>query len=69
MAEGALLLTFTNIAAIQLSSSVVFWSMGFRRITRISKSLPFFLICDAPSLVAVAVLTAVFLVNFKSVFS
>ena len=69
MAEGALLLTFTNIVAIQLSSSVVFWLMGFRTITRMSKSLPSFLVRNAPSLVLVLVLAAVFSINFKSVFA
>jgi len=33
---GALLLTFTNIVAIQFSSSVVFWLSGFRKISRTS---------------------------------
>ena len=69
MAEGALLLTFTNIVAIQLSSSVVFWLMGFRRFTRISKSLPSFVVGSAPSLIIVLVLTVVFFMNFESVFS
>jgi uncharacterized hydrophobic protein (TIGR00271 family) len=69
MAEGALLLTFTNIVGIQFSSSVVFWLMGFRTITRIRKSLPSFLVRNAPSLVLVLVLAVVFLMNFKSLFS
>ena len=69
MAEGALLLTFTNIVAIQLSSSVVFWLMGFRTITRISKSLPSFLVRNALSIILVLALAAVFLINFNSVFS
>lgn len=69
MAGGALLLTFTNIVAIQLAASVVFWLMGFRAITRISKSLSSFLVRDAPSLLTLLVLAAIFLVNFKSVFS
>jgi len=33
LALGALLLTFTNMVAIQFASSVVFWLAGFRRIT------------------------------------
>jgi uncharacterized hydrophobic protein (TIGR00271 family) len=33
---GALLLTFTNMVAIQFASSVVFWVTGFRRITSAS---------------------------------
>ncbi|MBI4804866.1 MAG: DUF389 domain-containing protein [Desulfovibrio sp.] len=32
-ASGALLLTFTNIVAIQFASSVVFWFTGFRKIS------------------------------------
>jgi len=33
LGSGALLLTFTNIVAIQFSSSVVFWLAGFRKIS------------------------------------
>ena len=33
LGSGALLLTFTNIVAIQFSSSVVFWLAGFRTIS------------------------------------
>jgi len=33
LGSGALLLTFTNIVAIQFSSSVVFWFAGFRKIS------------------------------------
>jgi uncharacterized hydrophobic protein (TIGR00271 family) len=36
LAFGALLLTFTNMVAIQFSSSVVLWLIGFRRISRTS---------------------------------
>lgn len=35
LGSGALLLTFTNIVAIQFSSSVVFWLAGFRKISHI----------------------------------
>jgi uncharacterized hydrophobic protein (TIGR00271 family) len=34
LGSGALLLTFTNIVAIQFASSVVFWFTGFRAISR-----------------------------------
>ena len=37
---GALLLTFTNIVAIQFSSSIVFWLSGFRKISH-AKGLSF----------------------------
>jgi uncharacterized hydrophobic protein (TIGR00271 family) len=33
-ASGAFLLTFVNIVAIQFASSVVFWSAGFRQVSR-----------------------------------
>ena len=36
LAFGALLLTFTNMVAIQFASSVVLWLAGFRRISRAS---------------------------------
>lgn len=36
LALGALLLTFTNVVAIQFASSVVLWLTGFRRISRTS---------------------------------
>jgi uncharacterized hydrophobic protein (TIGR00271 family) len=36
LASGALLLTFTNMVAIQFASSVVLWLTGFRRISRTS---------------------------------
>jgi uncharacterized hydrophobic protein (TIGR00271 family) len=36
LAFGALLLTFTNMVAIQFASSVVLWLTGFRRISRTS---------------------------------
>ncbi|MFV0439040.1 MAG: DUF389 domain-containing protein [Desulfopila sp.] len=41
LGSGALLLTFTNIVAIQFSSSVVFWLAGFRKISQ-AKGLSFF---------------------------
>lgn len=69
MAGGALLLTFTNIVAIQFAASVVFWLIGFRKITKRSKSLATFLIEDAPSLVIVLVLATVFLINLSNVFA
>lgn len=34
LGSGALLLTFTNIVAIQFASSAVFWITGFRKISR-----------------------------------
>ena len=36
LAFGALLLTFTNMVAIQFASSVVLWLNGFRRVSRTS---------------------------------
>jgi len=41
LGTGALLLTFTNIVAIQFSSSVVFWLSGFRKISN-TRGLSFF---------------------------
>lgn len=51
---GALLLTFTNIVAIQFSSSVVFWFSGFRKISR-TKGLSF-LVFMKSNLVSIAIL-------------
>ncbi|MBV5316278.1 MAG: DUF389 domain-containing protein [Desulfobulbaceae bacterium] len=57
LGSGALLLTFTNIVAIQFASSVVFWFTGFREISR-TKGLPFliFLKNNAVSVVILCVL-------------
>jgi len=51
---GALLLTFTNIVAIQFSSSVVFWLSGFRKVS-FTKGLSF-LTFMKNNLVSVAIL-------------
>lgn len=54
MGYGALLLTFTNIVAIQFSSSVVFWLSGFRKISQ-SKGLSFFSFIKS-NLISIAIL-------------
>jgi uncharacterized hydrophobic protein (TIGR00271 family) len=60
LGSGALLLTFTNIVAIQFASSVVFWFTGFRKISR-TQGLPFliFLKSNAISIVILCVLAFV----------
>jgi uncharacterized hydrophobic protein (TIGR00271 family) len=60
LGSGALLLTFTNIVAIQFASSVVFWFTGFRKISR-NQGLPFliFLKSNAISIVILCVLAFV----------
>ncbi len=61
MGGGALLLTFTNIVAIQFSSSVVFWLAGFRKISQ-AKGLSFYSFLKS-NLISIAILCvlAVFL--------
>ncbi|NTW87817.1 MAG: TIGR00341 family protein [Desulfobulbaceae bacterium] len=54
LGAGALLLTFTNIVAIQFSSSVVFWLSGFRKISR-TKGLSFLAFMRS-NLVSIAIL-------------
>lgn len=54
MGGGALLLTFTNIVAIQFSSSIVFWLSGFRKISN-AKGLSF-LTFIKNNLISVAIL-------------
>jgi uncharacterized hydrophobic protein (TIGR00271 family) len=60
LGSGALLLTFTNIVAIQFASSVVFWLTGFRNISR-TKGLSFFVFAksNAVSIVILCVLVFV----------
>jgi len=60
LAGGAALLAFTNIVAIQLAFSAVFWIGGYRRLTSFGE-LVFvtFLRRELPSLALVAVLAAV----------
>lgn len=60
LAGGAALLAFTNIVAIQLAFSAVFWIAGYRRATSFGE-LVFvtFLRRALPSLVLVAVLAAI----------
>jgi uncharacterized hydrophobic protein (TIGR00271 family) len=61
LAGGALLLAFTNIVAIQLAFSAVFWVGGYRRLTSFGKFGFFAFVRRAlPSLVLVVVLAAVF---------
>ena len=57
---GALLLTFTNIVAIQFSSSVVFWLSGFRKVSR-ARGLSFlgFLKTNLVSILVLCVLAIV----------
>ena len=60
LGSGALLLTFTNIIAIQFASSVVFWFTGFRKISHI-KGLPFltFMKANAVSIAILCILAVV----------
>ena len=59
MARGALLLALTNVAAIQVAFSAVFWAGGYRRLTAIGKQGSFaFLRRNLLSIAAVAVLAA-----------
>lgn len=60
LGSGAMLLTFTNIVAIQFASSVVFWLTGFRNISR-TKGLSFFVFAksNAVSIVILCVLVFV----------
>lgn len=51
---GALLLTFTNIVAIQFSSSAVFWLSGFRKISH-ARGLSFLTFMSS-NLVSIAIL-------------
>jgi uncharacterized hydrophobic protein (TIGR00271 family) len=57
---GALLLTFTNIVAIQFSSSIVFWIAGFRKISH-AKGLSFlgFVKSNLVSIVILCVLAVI----------
>ena len=60
LAGGALLLAFTNIVAIQLAFSAVFWLGGYRRLTSFEElGLLTFLRRALPSLALVAVLAAI----------
>lgn len=63
LAFGAFLLTFTNIVAIQFSSSVVLWFTGFRKISH-TKGISFLVFLKTNS-VSIAILTvlAVVLTN------
>jgi uncharacterized hydrophobic protein (TIGR00271 family) len=60
LALGALLLTFTNMVAIQFAASIVLWMTGFRRLSRM-KGLTWliFLRRNSLSLALLAVLAAV----------
>ena len=59
MARGALLLALTNVAAIEVAFSAVFWAGGYRRLTAIGKQGSFaFLRRNLLSIAAVAVLAA-----------
>jgi uncharacterized hydrophobic protein (TIGR00271 family) len=60
LGSGAMLLTFTNIVAIQFASSVVFWLTGFRKISR-TQGLSFFAFArsNAVSIVILCVLVFV----------
>ena len=61
-ARGALLLALTNVAAIQVAFSAVFWAGGYRQLTAIGKQASFpFLRRNLLSVAAVSVLAAAFL--------
>lgn len=54
---GAVLLTFTNMVAIQFSSSTVFWLCGFHKVSQLQgRSLLLFLKQNSVSLILLAVL-------------
>jgi uncharacterized hydrophobic protein (TIGR00271 family) len=60
LAGGALLLALTNIVAIQLAFSAVFWISGYRRLTAIrERGILAFLRRDLPSIAFVCILAAV----------
>lgn len=60
LGSGALLLTFTNIVAIQFSSSVVFWLSGFRKISNLrEQSFLGFMKRNLVSIVILCVLTVI----------
>ena len=68
LAFGALLLVFTNIVAIQFSSSVVLWLTGFRRIGRTSGlSLLAFAQGNAISIVILFAMAVVFTTSLQRV--
>ncbi len=69
LAWGAFMLAVTNIIAIQFSASVVMWFMGFRGITRLSKSLPAFLARDAPGILIILALGLSFASNLEEAVS
>lgn len=64
-AFGALSLAATNMVAIHFAGSVVMWLVGYRGITKISRRLGSFLVRDAPSILAVLALGAVFSVDLR----
>jgi uncharacterized hydrophobic protein (TIGR00271 family) len=68
LAFGALLLTFTNMVAIQFASSVVLWLTGFRRISRTSEqSLLAFVQGNVISIVILLALAVVFTTSLHRV--
>jgi uncharacterized hydrophobic protein (TIGR00271 family) len=70
LAGGALLLSVTNFAAIQLAFSAVFWAGGYRRLTGIGgRGLIVFLRRDALSLALVCLLAALFGLRLHSAVS
>lgn len=60
---GALLLTFTNMVAIQFACSVVLWFTGFRKVTRISGHSFFTFIRRNVVSIAILLVLAVVLTN------
>jgi uncharacterized hydrophobic protein (TIGR00271 family) len=68
LAGGALLLALTNIAAIQVAFSAVFWVAGFRRLTRIGQQgFLAYLRRDLLSVTFVCVMALVLAVQLRSV--
>jgi len=60
---GALLLTFTNMVAIQFAFSVVLWFSGFRHVTRISGHSLFTFIRSNAVSIAILLVLAIVLTN------
>jgi uncharacterized hydrophobic protein (TIGR00271 family) len=67
LALGAIMLAGTNIIAIQFSSSIVMWLIGFRNISHLSDSFWNFIRRDAPSIIIVFAMGGLFADNLHHV--
>ncbi|MCE5323036.1 TIGR00341 family protein [bacterium] len=65
-AQGAFLLFFANMVAVQVSSSVVLWLHGYHKITGPMRNSPrVFLFLNGPSLILLIALIIILVVNFQ----